>query len=70
MPDNKKNAAPTHNAAWNEYLIFSKAIDLFNAFRKLKGSEDVNMDIAHFCDMIQFKLIDIYGKEVEEDGRT
>lgn len=70
MPDNKKNAAPTHDAVWNEYLIFSKAIDLFNAFRKLKGSENVNMDIARFCDMIQIKLIDIYGKEVEEDGRT
>ena len=70
MEEAKKNAAPTHNAAWNEYLIFSKVIDLFNAFRKLKGSDDVKMDIAHFCDMIQFKLIDIYGKEVEEDGRT
>ncbi len=70
MPGNKKESAPIHADVWNEYLIYSKVIDLFAAFRKLKGSEDVNMDIAHFCDMIQFKLIDIYGKEEKEDGRT
>ena len=70
MPENKKKSAPIHADVWDEFLIYSKAIDLFNAFRKLKGSEDVNMDIAHFCDMIQFKLIDIYEKETEEDGRT
>lgn len=60
-----KAPAPKSGAVWNEYIVLAKAIDLFNAFRKLKGSEDVNMDIAHFCDMIQFKLIDIYGKETE-----
>jgi hypothetical protein len=50
-------------APWSEYLIIAKIIDLFCAYRKLKGTENVNLDIASFCDQIQYKLIDIYGKE-------
>ena len=50
-------------APWSEYLIIAKIIDLFCAYRKLKGTENVNLDIACFCDQIQYKLIDIYGKE-------
>ena len=70
MNKTRKPAAPANGAVWNEYMVFAKAIDLFNAYRGLKGSENVNMDIAQFCDMLQFKLIDIYGKEGGEDGRT
>lgn len=66
----RKPAAPANGAVWNEYMVFAKTIDLFNAYRGLTGSENVNMDIAQFCDMLQFKLIDIYGKEGGEDGRT
>ena len=70
MKNTKKSAAPTKGAVWNEFLVYAKAIDLFNAFRKMKGSEDINADIRLFCDMIQFQLIDIYGKDGSEDGRT
>lgn len=57
-------------APWSEYLVISKAIDLFNAYRILKGSNNINMDIASFCDMIQYKLIDVYGEENKENGGT
>ena len=50
-------------APLSEYLIIAKIIDLFCAYRKLKGTESVNLDIANFCNQIQYKLIDIYGKE-------
>lgn len=70
MKNTKKSAAPAKGAVWNEFLVYAKAIDLFNAFRKMKGSEDINADIRLFCDMIQFQLIDIYGKDGGEDGRT
>lgn len=57
-------------APWSEYLIYAKVIDLFNAYRGLKGTPNIDMDIASFCDQIQFKLIDIYGEEKEKNGRT
>ena len=55
---------------WNEYIIFAKVIDLFAAYRKLKGSKSANTDIAQFCNFIQYKLIDIYGESEEENGGT
>ena len=53
---------------WSEYIIYSKVVDLFAAYRNLKGSPDVNTDIATFCNFIQYKLIDIYGESEEENG--
>lgn len=58
MPKKEMKGAP-----WSEYLVIAKIIDLFNAYRKLKGTQNVNMDIASFCNMIQYKLIEIYGEE-------
>lgn len=57
-------------APWSEYLIYAKVIDLFNAYRGLKGTSNIDMDIASFCNQIQYKLIDIYGEEKEENGRA
>lgn len=55
---------------YNEYLIYAKVIDQFAAYRNLKGSNNVNLDIAQFCDVIQVKLIDIFGKEPTDGGAT
>ena len=41
----KRKAAPEF---WNEYRVYSKALDLFLAYRSLRGSDNVNMDIAIF----------------------
>lgn len=60
----------SNSAPYNEYLIYAKVIDQFAAYRNLKGSGNVNLDIAQFCDMIQFKLIDIFGEERKDGGAT
>lgn len=71
MAEQKAKApAPKSGAVWNEYIVLAKVTDLFNAYRGIKGTENVNMDITQFCDKIQFTLIDVYGKEGGEDGRT
>lgn len=57
-------------APYNEYLIYAKVIDQFAAYLNLKGSGNVNLDIAQFCDVIQVKLIDIFGKEPTDGGTT
>lgn len=62
--ENKK----VDRAPWNEYRIFAGAVDLFNAWRALRGSENVNFDITIFCDMLQAKLIDIYGRGEDLNG--
>ena len=54
--------------AWDEYIIFAKVIDLFAAYRKLKNSDNVNLDIAQFCNFIQYKLTDVYGEGEEING--
>lgn len=54
---------------WNNYIIITKGIDLFSAWRALNGSNNINMDIAIYCDIMKAKLIDVYGEELE-DGRT
>lgn len=61
---------PSNSAPYNEYLIYAKVIDQFAAYRNLKGSDNVNLDIAQFCDTIQVKLIDIFGKEPTDGGAT
>ena len=58
----KRKADP---GLWNEYLIYSKIIDLFVAWVKLRGSGSINMDIRIFTDCIASKLISIYGEENE-----
>lgn len=47
---------------WNEYRIIAAEVDLFNAWRALRGSDNVNFDITIFCDILKNKLIDIYGR--------
>lgn len=56
----KKKADPEF---WSEYKVFSKALDLFLAYRSLRGSKNINMDIAVFCDVLKNKLIDVFGEE-------
>lgn len=65
----KKKAAPEF---WNEYKVYSKALDLFLAYRSLRGTGNVNMDISIFCDVLQNRLLSVFGtQEGEEDsGRT
>lgn len=55
---------------WNEYRVYSKALDLFLAYRSLRGTQNVNMDITIFCDVLREKLINVFGEEIEENGRT
>ena len=56
---------------WNEYRVYTSMVDLFNAWAALRSSGSISEDIRIFCDTIQNKLIDIYGREIEkEDGRT
>lgn len=63
----KKKADPEF---WNEYKVYSKALDLFLAYRSLRGTDNVNMDIQIFCDILQAKLISVFGEETKENGRT
>lgn len=61
----KKKADPVY---WDEFRIYSSAMDLFLAFRKIRGSNNVNMDISIFCNILQNKLIDSYGEEIANNG--
>ena len=63
--DLKKKADPV---CWDEFRIYSSAMDLFLAFRKIRGSNNVNMDISIFCNILQNKLIDSYGEEITNNG--
>ncbi len=58
----KRKASPEF---WNEYRVYSKALDLFLAYRSLRGSDNVNMDIAIFCDILKSKLISVFGEEID-----